>query len=129
MQGQRQHCQLPCGGRGGLTMKHIDTSLPVLVLQMHHYGSLGVMRSLGRLGVPVYGVHPTRWPVAAFSRYCRKVFPLDLDTLPPEISVNALLNIADSIGGRALLITTNDETALFVAQNSSRLQEGFVFPQ
>jgi D-aspartate ligase len=110
-------------------MEVIDTSLPVLVLQMDHYGSLGVMRSLGRLGVPVYGVHPTRWPVAAFSRYCRKVFTLDLDTLPPEISVNALLDIADSIGGRALLMTTNDETALFVAQNTSRLQEGFVFPQ
>src|SRR5215813_6155463 len=125
MQGQRQHCQLPCGGRGGLTMKHIDTSLPVLVLQMDHYGALGVMRSLGRLGVPVYGVHPTRWPVAAFSRYCRKVFPLDLDTTPTEQSVDVLLNIAQSLRARPVLIATNDETALFVARNAVRLQEAF----
>jgi D-aspartate ligase len=109
-------------------MELIDTSLPVLVLQMDHYGSLGVMRSLGRLGVPVYGVHPTRWPVAAFSKYCRKVFDLDLDTVSAERSVDSLLDIARHIGGRPLLMTTNDETALFVARNASRLQEAFVFP-
>src|SRR5215831_1121092 len=99
-------------------MKRIDTSLPVLVLQMDHYGSLGVMRSLGRLGVSVYGTHPTLRPVASFSRYCRKVFPLDLDTAPTEQSVDCLLNIAKTIGRRPVLIATNDETALFVARNA-----------
>jgi predicted ATP-grasp superfamily ATP-dependent carboligase len=95
---------------------------------MDHYGSLGVMRSLGRLGVSVYGVHPTRWPVASFSRYCRKVFPLDLDTTPTQKAVDYLLNIAKRIGALPLLMATNDETALFVARNAARLQEGFVFP-
>jgi D-aspartate ligase len=109
-------------------MKHIDTSLPVLVLQMDHYGALGVMRSLGRLGVSVYGVHPTRRPVASFSRYCRKVFPLDLDTTPTDQSVDCLLTIAKTIGVRPVLIATSDETALFVARNAARLQEAFVFP-
>src|SRR5690349_21594148 len=129
MQGPGQHGQLPCRGCGGLTMKHVDTSLPVLVLQMDHYGALGVMRSLGRLGVSVYGVHPTRWPVASFSRYCKQVFPLDLDTTPMEQSVDRLLTIAKAIGvRRPVLMPTNDETALFVARNSARLQEAFLFP-
>jgi predicted ATP-grasp superfamily ATP-dependent carboligase len=109
-------------------MERIDTSVPVLVLQMDHYGSLGVMRSLGRLGVTVYGVHPTRWPVASFSRYCRKVFPLDLDTTPTEQSVDVLMNIAESLRARPVLVATNDETALFVARNAVRLQEAFLFP-
>jgi D-aspartate ligase len=110
-------------------MKHIDTSFPVLVLQMDHYGALGVMRSLGRLGVSVYGVHPTRWPVASFSRYCKKVFPLDLDITPMDQSVDRLLAIAKSIGVRCpVLMPTNDETALFVARNAARLREAFVFP-
>src|SRR5262249_25019944 len=104
------------------------TSLPVLVLQMDHYGALGVMRSLGRLRVRVYGVHTTRWPVAAFSRYCQKVFQLDIDRIPAQEAVDRLLEIARSIGGKALLMTTNDEGALFVARNASRLEEGFVFP-
>ena len=66
-----------------------NASLPVLVLPMDHYGSLGVMRSLGRLGVPVYGAHPTPRPIASFSTYCRKVFELDLDALPQAESVDA----------------------------------------
>src|SRR6185436_18940106 len=87
---------------GGLNMELIDTSLPVLVLQMDHYGALGVMRSLGRLGVPVYGVHPTTSPAASFSKYCRKVFTLNVEAVPADRAVEALLNIADSIGRHPL---------------------------
>src|SRR6185295_16733015 len=105
-----------------------DTALPVLVLQMQNHGSLGVMRSLGRLGVPVYGVHPTLQPLASFSKYCRKVFALDVDRIPPEKSVDCLMEIARGIGRMPLLMPTNDESALFVAENASRLREGFLFP-
>jgi D-aspartate ligase len=105
-----------------------DTSIPVLVLPLNHHGSLGVIRSLGRLGVQVYGAHPTRRPVASFSTYCRKVFELDVDALPEEQSVDRLLEIARQIGGKPLLIATNDEMALFVANNAARLQQGFHFP-
>ena len=105
-----------------------DTSVPVLVLQMQHHGALGVMRSLGRLGVPMYGVHPTRRPPASFSKYCRKVFALDLDGTPPEQSVDCLRDIARGIGATALLMPTNDESALFVAHNASQLQDVFLFP-
>jgi D-aspartate ligase len=105
-----------------------DTSMPVLVLQMQHHGALGVMRSLGRLGVPMYGVHPTRRPPASFSKYCRKVFALDLDRTPPEQSVDCLKDIARVIGTTALLMPTNDESALFVADNASQLQDTFLFP-
>jgi D-aspartate ligase len=105
-----------------------DTSLPVLVLQMHHHGALGVMRSLGRLGVPMYGVHPTRRPPASFSKYCRKAFALDVDHAPPEQSVGGLRAIARDIGGTPLLMPTNDESALFVARNAEQLQDAFRFP-
>src|SRR5262245_19895877 len=105
-----------------------DTSLPVLVLQMQHHGALGAMRSLGRLGVPMYGVHPTCDPVASYSKYCRKVFALDLDEAPAEESVNRLRDIARDIGSKPLLMATNDESALFVARNASRLHDHFLFP-
>src|SRR5262245_57593680 len=99
-----------------------DTSLPVLVLQMQHHGALGVMRSLGRLGVRTYGVHPTRRSPASFSKYCRKVFELDLDHTPPDTSVACLRTIAREIGPMPLLMPTNDESALFVARNATQLQ-------
>src|SRR5262249_40830104 len=109
-------------------MERVDTSLPVLILHMEHHGALGVMRSLGRLGVPVYGVDHAPRPIASYSKYCRKVFVLDLDNTPPDQSVEQLLDIAQTIGPKPLLIATNDESALFVAQNATHLQAGFLFP-
>src|SRR5262245_46212094 len=108
-------------------MKLRDASLPVLVLQMQHHGALGAMRSLGRLGVRMYGVHPTRRPPASFSKYCRRVFELDLDETPPEESVDCLKAIARGIGPMPLLMPTNDESALFVASNAAVLQDHFLF--
>jgi predicted ATP-grasp superfamily ATP-dependent carboligase len=109
-------------------MRLRDTSLPVLVLQMQHHGALGVMRSMGRLGVRTYGVHSTRHPPASFSKYCRRAFELDLDHTPPQESVDRLRTIAREIGPMPLLLPTSDESALFVARNASQLQNHFRFP-
>ena len=50
-----------------------DTGTPAVVLKFDpnvmHHGGLGVIRSLGRAGVPVYGVHEGTWAPAASSRY------------------------------------------------------------
>jgi predicted ATP-grasp superfamily ATP-dependent carboligase len=105
-----------------------DSSLPVLVLQMQNHGALGAVRSLGRLGVRMYGVHPTRRPPASFSKFCRRVFALDIDRTPPARSVDGLREIARGLGARPLLLATNDESALFVARHASELQDDFVFP-
>jgi predicted ATP-grasp superfamily ATP-dependent carboligase len=75
----------------------------------------------------VYGVHRERRPFAYFSKYCRGVFAWDLDSAPQQHSVGYLAGIARVIGGRPLLIPTNDETALFVAQNAEQLQRSFQF--
>jgi D-aspartate ligase len=104
-----------------------DTSLPVLVLHMEHHGALGVMRSLGRLGIRMYGVHSTPGSPASFSKYCQKAFVLDLEQTPTAQSVDYLKEIGRSIG-KPLLLPTNDESALFVARNVAPLQEDFLFP-
>ena len=54
-------------------MTPVDTSTPAVVLKLvpnvMHHGALGAIRSLGRAGVPVYGVHEGPWAPAASSRY------------------------------------------------------------
>src|SRR2546426_634190 len=106
-----------------------DVSSPVLILRADHYGALGVMRTLGRVGVRVFAVHATP-DVAAFrSRYCAGRFIWDLDSAPESDSVHFLLDIGRKIGRRAVLIATNDETALFISRHASALGEGFVFPK
>ncbi len=105
-----------------------DVSLPVLVLRMDHYGALGVMRSLGRLGIKVSGIHSTNASPASHSKYCQEVFKWDLDNAPPVESVEYLLQVGKKMGRRPLLVATNDESAIFVSQNAEALNKGFVFP-
>jgi predicted ATP-grasp superfamily ATP-dependent carboligase/ubiquinone/menaquinone biosynthesis C-methylase UbiE len=105
-------------------MQH-DT--PVLILRLDHYGALGAIRSLGRLGVAVYGMHRDAETPALRSRFLRGHFPWDLDLQPPGRSVSRLLQIAGELGGRPILLPTNDETALFVAAHAEPLRAGFRF--
>jgi predicted ATP-grasp superfamily ATP-dependent carboligase len=105
-----------------------DISIPVVILRLDHHGALGIARSLGRLGVEVYGVHSSDSAPAFRSRYCRRGFVCDLDQPDTARSVDFLLDVARQIGGRAVLLPSNDETALFAADFSAQLQERFIFP-
>ena len=57
----------------------IDTTTPAVVLKFDqnvmHHGGLGAIRSLGRLGVPVYGVHGDQGPGGHLSLFAG---PVDL---------------------------------------------------
>src|SRR5215469_3015696 len=65
----------------------LDTTTPAVVLKLDqnvmHHGGLGVIRSLGRLGIPVYGVHEGRWAPAATSRYLNGRFIWQPDVADP----------------------------------------------
>src|SRR5271157_1754023 len=98
-----------------------DTSVPVVVLYTYHYGQLGVLRSLGRLGIDVHGVDPNPWSPGLFSRYCQKKFLFDVDAASPDSSVQYLLNVAKKIGKRSLLIHTTDSGAGWLADNAEAL--------
>jgi predicted ATP-grasp superfamily ATP-dependent carboligase/2-polyprenyl-3-methyl-5-hydroxy-6-metoxy-1,4-benzoquinol methylase len=100
---------------------------PVLVLRLDHHGALGAIRSLGRLGVAVYGVHHSADTLPFRSRYLRGHFLLDLDAEATARPVARLLEIARGLGGRPILLPTNDETALFVAAHAAPLRAAFRF--
>lgn len=97
------------------TIGEIDTSTPVLVLGTKTHGSLGIIRSLGRLGVPVYGVDSDPRGPAAYSRYLRHRFVFDLAASSSAETVDYLLEVGKTIGSRTVLIPTWDETSLLVA--------------
>jgi D-aspartate ligase len=108
----------PQGGQG---------KRPALVLKLFHQCGLGVARSLGRLGIPVYGVHDDlRGPVPS-SRYLRHTFEWDLDREPPERSVEYLCELAGRLGDRPLLIATDDVTSLLVDDHAERLGDHYTF--
>jgi len=104
----------------------IEPSIPVFALVGHH-GTLGIARSLGRLGTDVYGIDADIAQPAFRSRYFAGAFEWDLDGRPACETVIFLCERAKAIGQRPLLIPTSDETALMVAENADALSENFVF--
>lgn len=106
-----------------------DATTPVVVLVCHHHVGIGIVRSLGRLGVPVYGMDADRFSPAFFSRYCRGKFIWDLHGAPAQESIAFLDEVGRKIGRRALLIPTSDVGAMLVDEHAARLAEKFIFPQ
>lgn len=110
-------------------LKIRDNTTPVVVLRSDSHGGLNIMRSLGRLGVPVYNVDPNPLAPAFRSRYCKGKFLWDIEHRPAEESVAYLASVRRKIGRPSILIPTTDRTARFVADHSRILVQEFLFPQ
>lgn len=106
----------------------LDTAVPVVAICPGYHGH-SIARSLGRLGVPLYGVFADAHSPGAQSRYWRKKFIWDISKAHEEQSVERLLTIGSQIGGRPLLIPTDDDSCVFLADHATELQETFRFPQ
>jgi D-aspartate ligase len=85
------------------------------------YRGLGVVRSLGRRGIPAWVLTQAGETIAAHSRYARRSLRLPTE---PQARADALLSLGDEIGGWALVPTTDEDAAL-VARNWERLSERF----
>jgi D-aspartate ligase len=103
----------------------LDRSIPVVLL----WPSIGVIRSLGRLGVPVYCVGANGSTPATASRYCTRTFKWDLRTANPESSVAFLAEIAESIGGSPILLAADDHGAVFAAEHREALRRWYRLEQ
>lgn len=111
----------------------LDTDLPAVVLWVSpfplQHNCLGVFRSLGRAGVPVYAVVADPAAPVAKSRY------LDGQILwQPHRGegyaalLNRLMDFGRALGRRSLIVCTSDEMAVFVARRRAILKEWFVLP-
>jgi predicted ATP-grasp superfamily ATP-dependent carboligase len=110
----------------------VDTGTPAVVLKFDpnvmHHGGLGIIRSLGRLGVPVYGVHEGPWAPAASSRYLAGRFFWQPSPADVERVLTGLLRLAERIGRPSVLLTTDDAGAIFLAEHGRGLRRWFCFP-
>lgn len=106
----------------------MDYATGVVILGSGHHGGLGIVRSLGRLGVPVYYVHTSWWEPAFSSRYCRGRHLLNIESASPEEGVARLLEIGRKLGDRPILIPTTDQWAIWVADHAAVLKEAYRFP-
>jgi D-aspartate ligase len=108
-------------------------SLPVLILQRaggsFQHGVLGVIRSLGRLGVRVHLMHHDPRCPAAASRYRRgEVVHCPADA-PDHVVLDRLLEFGRR-NGSTILVATDDDSALLVEAHAAELRSAsFRFPE
>jgi predicted ATP-grasp superfamily ATP-dependent carboligase len=108
-------------------MAGIDTSVPAVVICPGYHGH-EVARSLGRLGVAVYGIHADPASPTARSRFWRRNFLWDFARISAERSLAWLLELGRELGSRPLLLATDDTSCVFIADHAAALAEAFRFP-
>ena len=110
-------------------MPPFDATTPVVVIRCARHGGLGITRTLGRLGVPVYNIDESKHAPAFYSRYSSGHFTWDAEAEKPENTVRFLTQVAEKIGRRSILIPTSDGTAMFAAENVAQLEKWYDFPR
>jgi predicted ATP-grasp superfamily ATP-dependent carboligase len=111
----------------------VDRSVPALIVKIGpyplHHGGVGAIRTLGRLGIPVYAITEDSLTPAALSRYCRKAFVWPTTGAEdPETLVDGLLAIGGQIGRPTVPVPTDEEAAVLLAEHADRLSEWFLLP-
>ena len=111
----------------------VGSPSPVLVLGPPRYvGPLGVMRSLGARGIPVYGLAHRRPSAASVSRFSAGSIAAGDDGRPsadPQRDLEALLDAGRRLGEGTVLIVGSDEWAFFVSDHADELARWFRFPR
>ena len=111
----------------------LDRGVPALMLKIGQYpvhsGGLGVLRSLGRCGVPVYAVTEPGLPPAAVSRYASGRFVSRATGRErPDSLIPGLITAGQQIGRRSVIVSIDDEAAVLVAEHREELSEHFLLP-
>jgi D-aspartate ligase len=105
----------------------LDTLAPVIVIAPGYHGH-AIARSLGRLGIAVYGIHADPRSPAASSRYWQQNFFWDFAKASSHETLDWLLRLSQKIGSRPILVPTDDDSCVFMADHAEVLKEGFLFP-
>ena len=111
-----------------------DVNVPAVIVKVGcypvHHGSVGAVRSLGRVGVPVYAVVEDPLTPAARSRYLRGHFVWPTKGTETEGAlVDGLARIGRRLPGRSVAIPTDDEAAVLLAEHAAELEEWYLIPR
>jgi D-aspartate ligase len=102
-----------------------DSSVPVVALKLFKHCGVGMMRSLGRLGIEVYGVDVNPANPAFCSRYCRGKFIWNFDRSTADQTTRYLKELAAKLGRRPILVSNGDVPSLFLADHAGELHDSF----
>lgn len=124
---------LPRGDRRPTAPPALDRGLPVLVVRVGHYpihhGTVGVIRTLGRAGVPVYAVTEEGVTPASISRYLTGRVTLSSGGDSDQSALlDRLVEVVDRLPARPLLVCADDQAAVLVAEGACALAGRAICP-
>jgi predicted ATP-grasp superfamily ATP-dependent carboligase len=95
-----------------------------------HHGGLAIIRTLGRVGIPVYAVHEDFLVPPAHSAYLYGGFIWKTsDEADYQRQLLAgIIDIATQIGRPCVVIPTDDHAAVFLSDRAAELPEQFITP-
>jgi D-aspartate ligase len=109
-----------------------DTSYPALIVKANrgviHHGAVGIARTLGRTGVPVYAVVDDQFTPLARSRYVARAFVWKNWPYDREPFLQDIAEVAAAIGRTAVIYPIDDLAAALVAENAEFLRSWFLVP-
>jgi predicted ATP-grasp superfamily ATP-dependent carboligase len=100
--------------------------MPAVVLGTATTG-LSVIRSLGRMGVPVVGVDKDVLSAGYYSRYCRTITSPDPEA-DEEGYVRLVLELGEHMGGRPVLFPSRDREVELIARHRQELEKLYRIP-
>lgn len=105
----------------------MKTTTPAVVIAPGILGTT-IARSLGRLGVPMIGVFSNARSPSRRSRYWTKTYVWDVQASSAELSFAFLSSLARDAPDKPVLLSTDDDTCLFIARHARILREWYRFP-
>jgi D-aspartate ligase len=96
---------------------------PVLILDLY-YGALQVARSLGRKGIPVYGIDKRPDPIAAHSRYITRLKAPEGD----EELKDFMIDFSKNLGNKPVLFPMGDHHIIFLLKYGDILSRYYHYP-
>jgi predicted ATP-grasp superfamily ATP-dependent carboligase len=110
----------------------LDATTPVVILKMTtnlvQHGVLGILRSAGRWGIPMHWVHNEGAAPAARSRYLTAAHPLPPGPATAERWADHQTRVGRGLGGRPVLVATDDPSSALLAGHRDRLEPLYRFP-
>ena len=116
----------------------LDHKISPVFVEALDVSAYGIARSVGRHGIPVYGLNDRLRDPLRFSRYCRGCFVYPDDPTQPrayagdsvaneEVLCKLLLEWSARFQQKPVLFATSDWFARFLSNQQKRLQEKFLF--
>lgn len=112
---------------------HLDTTVPAVLFTVGDhtwdYGALATVRSLGRVGVPVYALLPADDLPVVKSRFLTGALVVPTSGgEAPDVLVAAMLRVCERIGRPAVGIAGDDETAVLLAARADDFAGRLLLP-